>query len=220
MIAGFPAMSAQRLLVFGGVALIAAGMIFGDIFAVFVLHQNGGKTGEALLAATKAVTAQNPAEVKELFSRIGGLLEDRGTKVDTHVHMTDAGYLALLLALVQPYVALSAIRKKSLAKLFLLGGILLPVGIFLIHYVGLDDGILDCVLEIKGSYKIGKYIPGTLIPVLEESRLLEDQPEYALLLSWHIAEELIPKLVSKGFRGKFLVPLPVPRVIDAAGKGY
>jgi hypothetical protein len=137
IITAFPAMSAQRLLVFGGVALIAGGMIFGDIFAVFVLHQNGGKTGEALLAATKAVTAQNPAEVKEVFSRIGGLLEDRGTKVDTHVHMTDAGYLALLLALVQPYVALSAVRKKFMAKLFLLGGILLPVGIFLIHYVGL-----------------------------------------------------------------------------------
>ena len=30
----------------------------------------------------------------------------------------------------------------------------------LFNYVGLDDGILDCVLEIKGSYKIGKYIPG------------------------------------------------------------
>src|SRR4249920_405502 len=64
----------------------------------------------------------------------------------------------------------------------------------LINYVGLDDGILDCVLEIKGSYKIGKYIPGTLIPVLEESRLFSDQPEYALLLSWHIADELMPKL--------------------------
>jgi hypothetical protein len=137
MIAGFPAMSAQRLLVFGGVALIAGGMIFGEIFAVFVLHQNGGKTGEALLAATKGVTAQNPEAVKQAFVSIGGLLEDRGTKVDTHVHMTDAGYLALLLALVQPFVALSAPRKKFLAKLFLLGGTLLPIGIFLIHYVGL-----------------------------------------------------------------------------------
>jgi len=130
-------MSAQRLLVFGGIALIAGGMLFGDIFAVFVLHQNGGETGAALLAATEAVAAQNPAAVKDAFTRIGGLLEDRGTKVDTHVHMTDAGYLALLLALAQPYVGLSAARKKLLAKLFLLGGVLLPVGIFLIHYVGL-----------------------------------------------------------------------------------
>jgi hypothetical protein len=82
-----------------------------------------------------------------------------------------------------------------------------------INYVGLDDGILDCVLEIKGSYKIGKYIPGTTIPVLDESRLFEDQPEYALLLSWHIAEELIPKLAARGFKGGFIIPLPEPRVV-------
>jgi hypothetical protein len=83
----------------------------------------------------------------------------------------------------------------------------------LINYVGLDDGILDCVLEIRGSHKIGKYIPGTLIPVLEESRLFDDQPEYALLLSWHIGAELMPKLASRGFRGKFILPLPHPRIV-------
>ena len=143
--ATFTPMSAQRLLVFGGIALIAGGMLFGDIFAVFVLHQNAGRTGEALLAATQAVAAQNPAAVKDAFGRIGDLLEDRGTKVDTHVHMTGAGYLALLLALVQPYVALSASRKKVLAKLFLTGGVLLPVGIFLIHYVGLTYSPLPVI---------------------------------------------------------------------------
>jgi len=86
----------------------------------------------------------------------------------------------------------------------------------LVNYVGLDDAIVDCVLEIKGSYKIGKYMPGTLIPVLEESKLFEDQPEYALLLSWHIADELIPKLFARGYRGKFIVPLPEPRVVEAS----
>jgi hypothetical protein len=135
--ATFPTMGARRLLVFGGIALIAGGMLFGDIFAVFVLHQNGGRTGDALLAAAHAVAAQNPSGVKDAFGQIGSSLEDRGTKIDTHVHMTDAGYLALLLALIQPYVALSAARKKFLARLFLLGGVCLPVGIFLIHYVGL-----------------------------------------------------------------------------------
>src|SRR5947199_7890437 len=134
---GFPAMSAQRLLIFGGIALIAGGMLFGDIFAVFVLHQNGGRTGEALLAAAQAAAARDPLGVRNVFAGIGSLLEDRGTKVDAHVHMTDAGYLALLLALVQPYVALSNWRKKLLARLFLLGGVLLPIAISLIHYVGL-----------------------------------------------------------------------------------
>lgn len=83
----------------------------------------------------------------------------------------------------------------------------------LISYVGLDAGILDCVLEIKGSYKIGKYVPGTLVPVVDEERLFSDKPEVALLLSWHIADELMPKLRARGFHGKFLIPLPSPRLV-------
>lgn len=83
----------------------------------------------------------------------------------------------------------------------------------LINYVGIDEGIVDCVLEVRGSYKIGKYIPGTLIPVIEESRLFQDQPDYALLLSWHITDELVPKLRQKSFKGDFIVPLPEPRVV-------
>ncbi len=86
----------------------------------------------------------------------------------------------------------------------------------LINYVGLDDGIIDCVVEIEGSLKIGRYMPGTLIPVIEESRLFEDQPEYALILSWHIADEIIPKLTSNGFEGSYIVPLPTPRVVHSA----
>jgi hypothetical protein len=85
----------------------------------------------------------------------------------------------------------------------------------LINYVGLDDGIMDCVLEIKGSYKIGKYVPGTMIPVVDEGRLFADQPEYAMLLSWHIADELMPKLAARGFKGKFIIPLPEPRIAAA-----
>jgi hypothetical protein len=83
----------------------------------------------------------------------------------------------------------------------------------LINYVGIDDGIIDYVLEIKGSYKIGKYMPGTLIPIVDESKLYEEQPDYALLLSWHIADELAIKIREKGFKGEFIVPLPEPRIL-------
>jgi hypothetical protein len=134
---GFEQMSARRLYIFGGIALIAAGLLFGDIFAVFILHQNAARQGEALVAASRAVAAGDAAAVNEVFSHLGNILEDRGTKVDAHVHLIDAGYLALLLALVQPYVALSRRTKKSLAVLFIACGVLLSVGIFLIHYVGL-----------------------------------------------------------------------------------
>jgi hypothetical protein len=83
----------------------------------------------------------------------------------------------------------------------------------LVNYVGLDESILDYVCEIKGSLKIGKYMPGTVIPVVDEARMFDEQPEYALILSWHIADELIPKLRERGYRGQFIVPLPEPRIV-------
>ena len=133
----FSPLSARRLLVLGGIALILLGMVFGDIFAVFILHSNAGRIGENLLAATRAVAAQDAAGAGSAFERIGGLLENRGTKVDAHVHMIDFGYLALLFALVQPYLLLSERTKMRLAQMLIAGGFLLPVGVFLIHYVGL-----------------------------------------------------------------------------------
>jgi len=84
----------------------------------------------------------------------------------------------------------------------------------LISYVGLDHLTIDCVMEIKGSHKIGKYMPGTLIPVRDETALYEEQPEYALLLSWHISKELITNLKKRGFKGRFIVPLPSPRILE------
>jgi hypothetical protein len=86
----------------------------------------------------------------------------------------------------------------------------------LVNYVGLDEAIVDYVCEIPGSLKIGRYMPGTRIPVVDEARLYADQPDYAVIFSWHIADELAPKVKAKGFRGQMITPLPVPRVVQAA----
>jgi C-methyltransferase C-terminal domain len=48
---------------------------------------------------------------------------------------------------------------------------------------------------------------------VDEERLFSDQPDGALIFSWHIADELAPKLKSKGFRGRLITPLPAPRVL-------
>lgn len=83
----------------------------------------------------------------------------------------------------------------------------------LVNYLAIDDGILDCVVEMPGSPKIGTYMPGTIIPIVEESRLWGEQPEYALLFSWHVADDLVPKLSGKGFNGDYIVPLPQPKIV-------
>jgi hypothetical protein len=83
----------------------------------------------------------------------------------------------------------------------------------LVNYVGLEEAIIDYVCEIEGSLKIGKCMPGTLIPVVEESQMFADQPECAIIFSWHIADELAPKLRAKGYKGTLITPLPVPRTL-------
>jgi hypothetical protein len=83
----------------------------------------------------------------------------------------------------------------------------------MVNYVGLDEAIIDYVCEIKGSLKIGMYMPGTLIPIVDEAKLYEDQPDAAVIFSWHIAEELAPKLRANGFKGQLITPLPVPRAL-------
>ena len=83
----------------------------------------------------------------------------------------------------------------------------------LVNYVGLDEALIDYVCEIPGSLKIGKCMPGTGIPIVDEAKLFSDQPDCAVIFSWHIADELAPKLKAKGFRGQLITPLPIPRVI-------
>ena len=75
----------------------------------------------------------------------GSFLENRGTKVDAHVHMIDFGYLALLLAMVQPWITFSEKTKRRIAWIFLSGAGLLPMGVFLIHYIGLAYSPLQAI---------------------------------------------------------------------------
>lgn len=86
----------------------------------------------------------------------------------------------------------------------------------LVNYVGLDDLTIDAICEVAGSHKIGRYMPGTLIPVVDEELLFRDQPEHALFFSWHIADELSAKLRGRGFGGDQIVPLPIPRILVSA----
>ncbi len=144
-LAGFAALGARRLFLLGGVALILTGMLFGDIFAVFTLHQNAAQVGANLAAAAQAALAGNRQVVLANFKNVGAFLENRGTKVDTHVHIIDFGYLALMLAILQPWLVFTESVKRKLAWLFLTGAWLLPVAVYLIHYVGLARSPLKTI---------------------------------------------------------------------------
>ena len=78
-------------------------------------------------------------------------------------------------------------------------------GTTLVNYSGIQQSLISYICEVSGSHKIGNKMPGTSIPVIDESFIFQDQPDYALLLSWHIADDLIKILKKKGLKSKFIV---------------
>lgn len=86
-------------------------------------------------------------------------------------------------------------------------------GTVLLNYCGINENIIDYATE-KSSIKIGKYMPGTKIPVVHDNFLDNDFPDYALLLAWNFAGEIMNNV--KNFKkkgGKFIVPIPHLRIV-------
>ena len=87
-------------------------------------------------------------------------------------------------------------------------------GMTLLNYSRIGTEILDFVTE-KAPLKIGRFTPGSHIPVRPDAELLRVQPDYALLLAWNFAEEIMRNLDEyrqKG--GRFIIPIPTPRIVS------
>ena len=108
--------------------------------------------------------------------------------------------------LQQMLLAEAGARKKII-------GIGAPAkGNTLLNYCKIDADIVSYLVE-KSDLKIGKYTPGMHIPVIEENPEHVTSADCALLLSWTIADELMPKLRAKGYNGTFIIPAPTPRIV-------
>ncbi|OGM16560.1 hypothetical protein A2V56_00730 [Candidatus Woesebacteria bacterium RBG_19FT_COMBO_42_9] len=72
---------------------------------------------------------------------------------------------------------------------------------------------LDYIVD-STPYKLGLYTPGMNIPIFAENRLLKDMPDYALILAWNFANEIMEKQKAyKAKGGKFIIPLPSVTII-------
>ncbi len=84
-------------------------------------------------------------------------------------------------------------------------------GVVLLNYYNLH---LPYVSQLPGTEKVGKYIPGTHTPIVSNEKILEDQPDYILILAWHYADYIIKNWKEKGSTARFIVPLPNLKIYD------
>ncbi len=82
----------------------------------------------------------------------------------------------------------------------------------ILNFCNINSENLDYIAE-KSTLKIGKFTPGSHIKVVDDNQLVIDQPDFALLLSWHLSDSIVAKIRDDGFKGKIILPLPEPKII-------
>jgi SAM-dependent methyltransferase len=83
----------------------------------------------------------------------------------------------------------------------------------LLNYCHLDRTMIDFATE-KNPLKVGRYTPGTYIPILPDDALLANGADYALILAWNFAPEIMKN--NQAFKdrgGRFIIPIPMPAVV-------
>jgi hypothetical protein len=85
-------------------------------------------------------------------------------------------------------------------------------GSTLLNCFGLGAELLDFVVD-RSTEKQGQYTPGTHLKIFSPEKLLEDQPDYCLLLSWNFADEILAQQTRyRQAGGKFIIPIPELKV--------
>jgi SAM-dependent methyltransferase len=86
-------------------------------------------------------------------------------------------------------------------------------GTVLLNHFGIDTSLVDYVVD-RSPHKQGRRMPGVGIPIRDPRVLLEEQPDLVLLLAWNFADEILEQQAAyRKAGGRFLVPIPEPRVL-------
>ena len=83
----------------------------------------------------------------------------------------------------------------------------------LLNYCGVKNDLIDYVVDAS-PHKQGKWLPASHIPVVNESHLKDDQPDYVIILPWNLKNEITKQLSYIGQWGaQFVIPIPELEII-------
>jgi len=83
----------------------------------------------------------------------------------------------------------------------------------LLNYYGIDRELLPYISEQPTSLKLNKFLPGKHIPIVNNQRLIDEQPDYVTMLAWHLAIPIMKRLKERGLKSDFIIPLPDFKIV-------
>ncbi|MBT5400467.1 class I SAM-dependent methyltransferase [bacterium] len=85
----------------------------------------------------------------------------------------------------------------------------------IMNFSGIHSDLISYVVD-KNPNKVGKYMPGSRLPIVEESTIRIDKPKYIVIFPWNIKEEVMSQLsyISE-WNGNFVIAIPELEIIKA-----
>jgi len=90
-------------------------------------------------------------------------------------------------------------------------------GTIMLNYIGATRDAIEFVAD-KNVHKQGKWIPGVRIPIVAPEKIKAEMPDYTVILPWNFTEEIVRQQAAyQSQGGRFIVPIPQPRILEPAG---
>ena len=148
----------------------------------------------------------------EFVTRYGGNIRVfMGQEIKSEVSVDETSFLSLFSTIRMDLKKWKKEEKQFIEKFVAKNGKLRAKAFpgraaIMIKLLDLNESHISAVYEIKGSIKVGHYVPGTRIPILPEKELylLEDQTLPILNLAWHIPKEVRANLEKNGYKGEVI----------------
>lgn len=83
----------------------------------------------------------------------------------------------------------------------------------LLNYYGVDTELIPYLAEQPTSLKLNMFLPGKHIPIVNNQRLIDEQPDYVVILAWHYAKPITEQLKARGLKSDFVIPLPDFKIV-------
>lgn len=88
-------------------------------------------------------------------------------------------------------------------------------GAIMLEYAGLGRDDLTWVAD-RNVHKQGRHMPGNHLPIVSPDRILQDRPDYLLILPWNFKDEIMSQQAEfSAGGGQFIVPVPKPEILDS-----